>query len=255
MNIQVDRQVIPVEDAFFNDGHWYVLTSTSLGGSGLTAKQLADQLQADQPEVMLNLADAGICLPIFFDGDCALDSAVIIVGELSSQESSEWFARIQAHLAIPCGEFMIMGGGLEEDFDVALNHEIAPDPHFVFFQKIKLPPGQYLLEIYAFLNSMSGAIIWERFADASKAIARWQEENLAFPEWLSDFLRDSYVDNSKFDLQDYIIRLKPLDNKPHPPDLVPEINWFGQFEVRAPEHFPRGILRSQLLAESVTLKK
>jgi len=241
------RQVIPVADAFFNDGHYYVLTSSSLAGSGMSAEVLAERLQSEQPEEILDLARLGICLPVYFDGDCALDHAVVVIGDLTEQEESEWFARIQGQLNIPCGEFLLMGGGLEEDFETALPNAAAPDPHFVFFQKFKVPAGRYLVEIYAFLNSMSGAIIWEKWPDHEVLAAQWLASGERLPEWLFYFLRGEYYDAEKAGLQDYIIRLLPLDGPIDPPELVPDANWFGVFDVRRPVAFPRGISRAGLL--------
>jgi hypothetical protein len=228
-----------------------VLASSSLGGSGLSAKLLGDYLQTEDPETMLDLVRRGICLPLYFDGDCALDSAVVVLGDLSPQEEAEWFLRVRGQLNIPCGEFLLMGGGMEEDFEVALPNASAPDPDFVFFQKFKVPPGQYVVEVYAFLNSMSGAIIWEKLPNREALAAQWLAGGEKLPEWLEYLLEDKYYDPAQADLQDYLIRLTPLHQAVAPPSLLPEVNWFGQFEVRMPARFPKGISRSQLLAACV----
>jgi hypothetical protein len=61
---------------------------------------------------------------------------------------------------------------------------------------------------------------------------------------------NDYVDISVFDLQDYVIRLSPLHEKPPLPTPTPEVHWLGEFEVRIPERFPRGVFRSGVLAEA-----
>src|SRR5947209_5680331 len=143
---QPSRRLLSLREGFFNDGHWYVLSSTSLGGSGLTADQISGQLQTADPAVIQRLLRDGTCLPLFFDGDCALDGVQIVVGDLTSQEEAEWIGRIRSKLNIPCGEFMILGGALDEDFETAMEHFEAPDPHYVNFSKFRVEPGQYLVE-------------------------------------------------------------------------------------------------------------
>ena len=154
------RNVTPLNEAFFNDGHWYVLSSSSLGGSGLSIDEICQTMQSQDPDIMNKTLSDGICFPVYFPGDCALDQAVIIQGDLSEKEEREWIARLSSKINIPCGEFMIMGGAMEEDFDVALENFTPPDPHFQFFQKLKLEPGEYRIDLYAFLGSMTVNFAW-----------------------------------------------------------------------------------------------
>src|ERR1041384_6382190 len=124
----MQRRVLNLREGFFNDGHSYMLTSTSLGGSGLSPAEIAGRLQGNAQDVQQILRD-GICIPLYFDGDCALDDAVIVIGDLTPQEDAEWIGRIRAWLNIPCGEFLFLGGGIEEDFESAIENSEA-DPSF-----------------------------------------------------------------------------------------------------------------------------
>ncbi|HSM84445.1 MAG TPA: hypothetical protein VLS96_22350, partial [Nodosilinea sp.] len=110
------RQSIPLAPDFFCDGHYYVLTSTSLGGSGLQPKELSDTLaQADEPAIT-DLLRRGICIPLCFDGDCALDSVTtVVIGDLTAQEEHDWIAKITGQLTIPCGKMVILCGGGDAD--------------------------------------------------------------------------------------------------------------------------------------------
>ena len=247
----ITREVIAIEESFFNDGHWYLLTSNSLGGRGLDAQSLEAQLQSNTPQVILDLVKQGISLPLFFEGDCVLDNAIIVIGELTEQENNEWLGRIQGQLNITCGEFLITGGFLAEDLEVALNHDKAPNPNFNFFQKIKVPAGQYLVEIYAFLSSMSASFIWEKLENTQAIIDQWQQSGVIMPKWLDEFInQEDCVNSNEFDLQDYIIRLTPLKETVALPELITEVNCFGKFAVRLPNTMPLGISRRQLLAEA-----
>src|SRR5262249_60048154 len=83
----------------------------------------------------------GICLPFYIDGDCAMDSGSLVFGNLTVQEEAEWIGRNRSKLKVSCGEFMILGGAIAEDFETALEHFEAPDPHFVNFSKFRVAPG------------------------------------------------------------------------------------------------------------------
>ena len=74
----MSRRIIPLKEDFFNDGYWYVLSSTSLGGSNLSPAQIAGHLQSGDGALMNQLLRDGICLPLYFPGDCALDDAIVI---------------------------------------------------------------------------------------------------------------------------------------------------------------------------------
>ncbi|NJN75474.1 MAG: hypothetical protein HC796_03585 [Synechococcaceae cyanobacterium RL_1_2] len=213
----MNRRVIPIDGGFFNDGYWYVLGSTSLGGSHLTAEEIGKKLQSDQDEIFKDLLGQGICLPLYFPGDCALDQAIVIVGDLTAQEEAEWIGKITSYLEIPCGEFMIMGGGLEEDFEVALTHFESPDPHYQFFQKIRVEPGCYKVEIYAYVPSMTFHFDWEDEIGEERElqfIENWWQQTRAgqpYPSWLIEAQEKTYINQEDADLVDYLIRLVPTD--------------------------------------------
>lgn len=253
-----NRTVIPVRDSFFNDGYWYVLSSSSLGGSGLSANDIGDRLQTQDPTIMQNLLQRGVCLPLYFPADCCLDHAVIILGDLNPIEEQEWIGRIQGRLEIPCGEFMMMGGGMAEDFEIALSNFEPPDPNFSFFQKIKLEPGTYLVEIYTFASSINTAMLWEEKGYTGEDINAWWQQShpgAPLPLWLRIYLEQATPEDydQEEDLVDYLIRLKPMDEEDKQlnlPALDPDVLWCGVYAMRQPEICPRGLKRSELFAEA-----
>src|SRR5690242_14064610 len=136
------RQSIPIASEFFCDGHYYVLTSASLGGSDLTPERVSDILgRADEPEIE-ELLKRGICIPLCFDGDCALDrTTVFVLGDLTEQEEHDWIARLSWKLNIPCGKFILLcGGGDAEELADAISGN-PPKPNYQIFQAIDVPPG------------------------------------------------------------------------------------------------------------------
>ena len=109
MTPTTERRGIPIRDAFFCDGAWYVLSSSSLGGSDLTDAGIGAMFQSEDSGVFTKLLANGVCLPLHFPGDCALDPAVIIEGDLDEEEERGWIGRLRSKIEIPRGEFMIMG--------------------------------------------------------------------------------------------------------------------------------------------------
>lgn len=218
------RQLIPLAEDFFCDGHYYLLTSTSLGGSGLTAEELSNALgQADEP-VIKSLLMRGICIPLFFDGDCALDGhTVIVLGDLTEPEEHNWIAKLAWKLAIPCGKLVIhCGGGDANELAYAIAGN-SPEPNYRIFQVIDVPPDEYLVQIYAYLPSMTVQLSLEEYDKRGNL-----KENTALKEWYQRH-RPGLADVG------YIIQLTPLKAEPSLPELVPEIGWCGTFKFRPAE--------------------
>ncbi|MBD2163860.1 hypothetical protein H6G04_05510 [Calothrix membranacea FACHB-236] len=218
------RRCIPISKEFFCDGHYYVLTSTSLGGSGLQPEELSNILGSAEEQEIEELLRGGVCIPLVFDGDCALDSQTIFVlGDLTAQEEHDWIARLSGKLNIPCGKFVILcGGGDADELADAISGN-PPKQHYEIFQVIEVPPAEYLVEIYAYLSSMTVQQSLEEYDKnwnliENKALAQWYQDN-----------RPGIADIS------YIIRLVPLETEPPLPKLVPEIGWCGEFEFRQPK--------------------
>ncbi len=244
----MSREVIPVDEAFFCDGHSYILASSSLGGSGYSAGEIGDKLQAEDSEVIKDLLGRGICAPLLFPGDCALDDVVFVKGDLSENEEDEWIGRLRVNLEIPCGEFMLMGGGLDEHFEVALESFKAPDPQDVTFQKLKVDPGSYLVEVYAFLGSQTANEAWEDRDEKEEPFSDWWKRTRgdeAEAEWIAFFNEEEYVDGEEFELQEYIIRISPKMEDVALPAIHDSRRWCSVYEIRRPEICPRGLPMSE----------
>lgn len=236
------RQVIPLKQAFFNDGYWYFLSSSSLGKTPLSPEQIEGRLQSEQPEAIQELLDRGVCLPLYFDGDCALDKAVVILGELSPAEEAQWIGRLSSWLHMPCGEFMLMGGGLAESIAEASRHFEPPDPHFSYFQKFKVPPGDYQIDVYAFIGSLTVNEHWRELQQDEDLRAWWQRSypQTEAADWIQELEQHDYVDED-LKLLEYIIQLRPLKEKPQRPQQEADTQWCGVFEIRKPALCPPGI--------------
>lgn len=218
------RRLIPISEGFFCDGHYYVLTSASLGNSNLEPEEIADALGYSKAQEIESLLKRGICIPLFFNGDCALDgNTVFVLGDLTEQEETDWIGRLAWKLNIPCGKLVLLcGGGEAEDFAQAISGAPPPE-NYEFFQVIDVSPGEYLVEIYAYLSSMTVQLSLHEYDES------WNlQENVVLHQWYQAH-RPGVADIG------YIIRLSPLVKEPPFPQLVPEIGWCGEFEFRQPE--------------------
>jgi hypothetical protein len=206
-----------ISEEFFCDGHCYVLTSESLG-TDLSPVELSEILFSGDESRVTELLKKGVCLPVCFEGDCALDNnTVFVLGDLNEQEERDWIARLVWKLNIPCGKLILCCGCADDDLEHALS-EKPPDEHYVIFQRIEVPPGEYLVEIYAYFSSQTVQVSLDEYDSRGHLI-----ENEELVQWYQ---------KNRPGLEDvgYVIRLKPLENEPKMPKL--EEGWFGKFEFR-----------------------
>ena len=209
---------VHISQEFFCDGHCYLLTSSSLGGSGITVEELSESLFETSEEKLTELLRKGVCFPVCFPGDCALDSnTLFVLGDLNEQEETNWIARIAWKLNIPCGKLIIGCGCLAEDLEPALAGE-PPQENYEIYQVIEIPPAEYLVELYAYFSSMTVQVSLDKYDERGNSyedeeLANWYRENRPEIEGI-----------------DYIIRLKPLEAEPPMPKLFE--GWFEEFEFR-----------------------
>lgn len=243
-----ERKIIPIKDSFFNDGYWYVLTSSSLGGRNYGAQEISDKLCKGDADTVRSLVKDGICLPICFPADCALDMSVVLIGDLSEQENQEWLSCMRSKLEIPCGEFMLMGGAMPEHFEASLASTEPGDPCGSPCHKIKVDPGTYLVEVYAFLGSTTVNEAWEEWPYEESAEEWWSRTRPnQESKWIEAFEEEEYVDAEDLGLLEYIIRLSPLTEDVDIPDLDEETNWCQEFKARKPELCPVGLIRDEVI--------
>ena len=203
---------IPIDEDFFCDGHYAVLLSRSLGGSGMDPNELAGILGEGNPDAMHDLLKRGICLPIFFGTDCALDGGTrFVIGALDAAHEKAWVARLTAKLAIPCGKFVLLAGGGSGDEMAQAVSGAPPDPDYCIYQTIDVPPGDYRVDVLAYRDSPTVGFLHEDLDD--------------------DELEEKYRHLPEVD-EAYVVRLTPLEGTIAPPALVDEVGWPGVFEFR-----------------------
>jgi hypothetical protein len=206
------NKTVPLDENFFCDGAYYVLTSHSLGGSGIEPGALADTLGSATAASMNALLRKGVCLPLAFNGDCAMDGGTLfVVGELDAKHESAWIGRLTAKLSVPCGKLVLLcGGGDAEGLARAVSGKPA-DEDYCIYQTIEVPPGDYRVDLLAYLESDT-VLSMDEDVD--------EEE-----------IREKYKHLPRVD-ESYVVHLTPLAGELPLPALVDEVNWPGQFEFR-----------------------
>jgi hypothetical protein len=222
-----------------------VITSASLGGGALTPEELSEVLSRADKKRIAQLLKRGVCIPLFFPGDCAFDNAIVVVGDLTDREESEWIGRIRSKLSVPCGKLLITcGGGDDQELKAAMSGKGYPD-YRDYFKQIAVPPGDYLAEVYAFVSSMTVDFYFEEGEPLEEWFRRTRPGQ-DLPLWLQYFNQGRAIGELGDDLVSYILRLSPLASEPELPRLVDEIGWCGEFDFRRPDLCPLGIPRSAL---------
>ncbi|NJL43108.1 MAG: hypothetical protein HC935_06750 [Pseudanabaena sp. SU_2_4] len=70
---------------------------------------------ANAPEIEALLRQ-GVCIPLYFEADCALDGfTLFVIGDLTEEESDEWIGKFVAKLNVPCGKLVLLCGGGDEE--------------------------------------------------------------------------------------------------------------------------------------------
>lgn len=212
---------IPVDSRYMCDGHYAVLLSASLGGSDLQPAELADALGMADADVINDLLARGICLPIFFGGDCALDGKTLfVIGELDAEHQAAWLWRLTGTLNIPCGKLILLtGGGVPEDMERAVSLQ-PPNPDYCIHQIIDVPAGRYRVDVLAYARSTTAALM-EFDTD------EWDGEGE-----IEDRLEARYPQLPRV-AERYVIHLRACAENLPLPALVEDINWPGLFERRA----------------------
>lgn len=202
----------PIDERYFCDGSTVLFVSQCLGGSGIAPEALSETLLDGPAEAVTDLLRRGICLPIDFGTDCALDSSTLfVIGELDDAHERGWVASLTGWLAIPCGKLVLVcGGGAGDELARAVSGEPA-DPDYCIYQTIDVPPGDYRVDVLAYPESVTVGLMHEDLDE--------------------DEIREKYADRPVVE-EAYVVRLTPSEGEVPLPAFVEETHWPGVFVVR-----------------------
>lgn len=134
------------QSPFFCDGHGYLLFSSSLAGASV--EEFCQAHYQGNARDRKALVRRGVYLPLLFNGDCMLDNALIVVGELLPEEANQAIPALTWKLSIPCGHLIISAEcGEEEYIQNAVQNK--RQEHYEVFEWVDVPPGDYQVDLYA----------------------------------------------------------------------------------------------------------
>jgi hypothetical protein len=240
MNVDDKRLDFCIEEA----GCLIWVAPRSLGG--LSPSTLADVWEGKAQESVATLVRRAAMMPMSLYQDDGY-SVRIVVGDLTPQEETEWVARVDWKLHVPCGEVLV-SGILTPDFEREFA-EIVPAEHGGSYWAgayVSVPPGEYRVEVLSYppgdLSSGWGMMTNSRTFGRHPTIK--PEKPLDYfkrtrpgatpPPWITDEPDDGppYID--------MIVRLSPLEEEP---STLPsfEDDSCIQWEFRKPDICPIGI--------------
>jgi len=231
--------------------------SNDSGGMSLLSSSIVDRAIADGCRSHESFSAAHEAVLVALEGDDSFIVRVVADEPLTDEEEAQWICRIRTRLRIPCGRLLICGG-----FDprsLADYRENGPGESVL---EVRVPPGEYRVDVYTHLTTMTGRILRDRWDEKIGAWFRREHKRKAFPSWLAaeltrssdedpghekewDRLKASVaskklrVDTSTLDWVGYVIHLHSLDDAKL---SQPDDGWFGtDSEFRRPVPFPMGL--------------
>jgi hypothetical protein len=183
----------------------------------------------------------------------------IVEGEaLSAEEEDQWISRVRAPLKIPCGRLLVCGG-----FDPDTIADLQEDEASF----VEVPPGDYVIEVLTYLNTMNGRVLRERAWGEEGLVGRWFRRECPgrpFPAWvaselvrypredpghetewsaLADSVRSGRlsVDLSSTSFVGVVVHLLPANSELELTEPGPDGFFPDDAGLRRPERFPFGI--------------
>ena len=114
-------------------------------------------------------------------GDDYHHGRLVVGGELTEVERSEWIGHIVTPLRIPCGKLVWQGGF---DRRTPLDLENIDDAYYSHL--LDVPPGDYTAHIYAYMTSINGTVILRD--GMGETVEAWFERTRpgrSMPAWLA----------------------------------------------------------------------
>jgi len=240
-----------VDLSVYNEATGFMITSKGLCGRDYS------EIDSDDDEWGEAVED-GVFLPFSLIQDDSFVIRVVLDEPLSTQERDEWVGCSRHKLRVPDGVLAVIGGGSEylwgEDME-----------EFTCF--LEIPPGDYLAEIYTYLQSVNGPNCLS-VADSGEPLGAYFRRTRAdqpFPLWLRNLCadqpeldpghEDEWLDaDSDYDAEqphhvEFLLRLSPLTETPEIPERTD--GWFLEtLGARKPDVCPVGLVADQLPAEN-----
>ncbi|WP_148593653.1 hypothetical protein [Aquisphaera giovannonii] len=226
-----------------NEATGFMISSRGLCGRDFSGIDNGDEAWAEAVR-------DGIILPVELAQDEAFWVRVLLDQPLSNQEDAEWIGCTRHRLRVPDGKLEITGGGPDFLWD---------DDSEQYTRTLDIPPGDYLAELYTYLQGINGVYTLEKAVDAEPlgAYFRRTRPHIPFPLWLrNECAADPDVDpghqaewnDVELDYMSdqppylsFLLRLSPFVDAPEPARL--EQGWVAAGQgARRPSKCPLGLV-------------
>ncbi|MGH7471306.1 MAG: hypothetical protein ACRENP_25435 [Longimicrobiales bacterium] len=194
-------------------------------------------------------------------GDDSFPARLVLGGPLTTDEESEWIARVTWKLAIPGGRLLLCGGFDPRSLSAWRD---CGDDWDGTVQPFDVPPGEYRIDVYTYRPTINGRFLEESWPQPLGAWFRQTHPGRPYPAWLVEELRVSpeldpghekeweyasdedirarvTVDDAQEYVIGYLVHLQPWDAAATLSPL-PADGWFQHEEgARIPARFPLGL--------------
>jgi hypothetical protein len=235
-----------------------VYVENDSGGLSILASSVVDRVIADGRARDASFSAAHEAVLVRLEGDDSFIARVVADEPLTAEEQEQWICRIRTQLKVPCGRLLICGG-----FDPRSLGEFRETGPSSGVREVRVPPGEYRVDVYTQLPTMTGRILRERWDEKIGAWFRREHRSRLFPSWLagevarapeddpghekewgklkaSVMAKKLRIETSVLDWVGYVIHLQAPGTKA---ELSPtDRGWFGtDVGFRRPARFPLGL--------------
>jgi len=237
-----------------------VFVENDSGGMSLLSSSVLERVIDDGRENDQAFVEAHEAILSSLVGDDSFIARVVAGEPLTKDEQEQWITHYRWALKVPCGK-LIVSGGFDPDMLGTWLEEGSSDA----VQAVEVPPGHYLVDVYAYLHTMNGRVLLEQEWDEKLGVwFRRDHPGRTFPSWVAGELAmynsedpgheaewreleasvasgALKVETSPLDWVGFLFHLQPFDASAEltPPE---EEAWFSANQgLRRPAQFPLGI--------------
>ncbi len=158
------------------------------GGMSILSASVVDRAIADPGDPSLVTAHEAVLVSL--EGDDSFIARVVADEPLTAEENEQWICRIQTRLTVPCGRLLVCGG-----FDPRSLAAFKEDGPSDTVREVRVLPGEYRVDVYTHLATMTGRVLRERWDEKLGTWFRRQHKRRPFPSWLAGELARSPEDD------------------------------------------------------------
>lgn len=238
-----------------------VFVANDSGGFSILSSSVVDRAIEDGRQNDVDFVEAGEVILVTLAGDDSFIARVVVGEALSPAEDAEWIARVRRRLKVPCGRLLLCGGYDPDSLASVRDSDWAEGG---YVRVIDVAPGEYLVDVYTHLPTMTARFLWEQWDEKIGEWFRREHPGASYPSWLAGELKlspeedpghekewknlDKSVASGKvkiatepLDWVGYVVHLQAVDPKA---ELTPTgaDGWFEMDAgLRKPERLPAGL--------------